>query len=145
MAGKKAAWLALLAGGLTIISASALADTLTVAVTNVRSGKGIVRCGLFASAAGFRVPGHEAQSADAPIRGGQAQCRFTDVVPGKYALAVFHAEKNETAIQYGVFGKPKQGVGFSNNPSITFGAPGFDKARFTINKPHVELSIALQY
>ncbi len=145
MFGKKGAWLALVAGGLALVSGAAQAQSLNVTVTGVRSSAGIVRCGLFATAKGFRVPGREVQAADAAIKNGQAVCSFTDVAPGAYALAVFHAEKNETAIEYGLFGKPKQGVGFSNNPSITFGAPGFEKARFAVNKPRVDLSIRLQY
>ncbi|MEP9370592.1 DUF2141 domain-containing protein [Mesorhizobium sp. KR1-2] len=145
MFGKKGAWLALMAGGLVLVPVGAQAESLNVTVTRVRSSEGVVRCGLFASADGFRTPGREAHAADAAIKDGQAVCRFTNVAPGAYALAVFHAEKNEAAIQYGVFGKPKQGVGFSNNPSITFGAPSFDKARFAVNKPRVDLSIALQY
>ncbi len=143
--GRKNAWLALVAGGFALASAAAQAETLNVTVTGVRSAKGVVRCGLFASADGFRVPGREAQAADGPIRNGQALCRFANVTPGKYALAAFHAEKNEAAIEYGLFGKPKQGVGFSNNPSITFGPPGFNKARFALDKPHLDLSVRLQY
>ena len=34
-------------------------------------------------------------------------------------------------METGLFGKPKQGYGFSNNPSSTFGPPGFDSAAFT--------------
>lgn len=145
MIEKKHAWLGLVLGGFTLLSSAAGAETLNVTVTSVRSTNGIVRCGLFASANGFRTPGREVQAADAAIKGGKAVCRFANVAPGKYALAVFHAEKNEASIQYGLFGKPKQGVGFSNNPSITFGAPSFDKARFAMNKPQLDLSIALQY
>lgn len=130
---------------LAFAAQSAQAASLTVTVTGVRSAEGVVRCGLFASADGFRVPGREAHAADASIRNGRAICRFPDVEPGNYALAAFHAEKNEANIQYGLFGKPKQGVGFSNNPSITFGAPGFDKARFAFQGARSAITVSLQY
>lgn len=138
-------WLALAAGVFAVTSGVTEAASLNVSVTGVRSGAGIVRCGLFAAADGFRIPGRELQAADAAIKGTRAVCTFANVAPGDYAIAAFHAEKNENAIEYGLFGKPKQGVGFSNNPSITFGAPGFDKARFAVDKARVDLSIALQY
>jgi len=128
-----------------LATAAANSETLNVAVTGARSDQGVVRCGLFVSADGFRVPGREARAADASIRNGQALCRFTGVDRGDYALAVFHAEKNEAAVESGWFGKPKQGVGFSNDPSVTFGPPRFEQARFTIDRPQVDIGITLQY
>ena len=37
-----------------------------------------------------------------------------------------------TQMETGLFGKPKQGYGFSNNPSSTFG-PSFASAAFAYN------------
>jgi uncharacterized protein (DUF2141 family) len=82
----------------------------------VRNDSGSVRCGLYASANGFREPGREMRGAVAPIKDGHATCVFTGVPAGTYAVAVFHAEHNETQMETGLFGKPKQGYGFSNNP-----------------------------
>jgi uncharacterized protein (DUF2141 family) len=56
------------------------------------------------------------RGAVAPIKNGQATCVFNAVPAGTYAVAVFHAEHNETQMETGLFGKPKQGYGFSNNP-----------------------------
>ena len=140
MVARKRALIGLAAGALSFISGTAFAEALTVNVSNVRSANGIVRCGAKA----FMNPGEEVYAADATISGGKAVCKFPNVTVGNYALAAFHAEKNERALEYGLFGKPKQGVGFSNNPSITFGAPSFEKARFGINKP-TTLNIRLQY
>jgi uncharacterized protein (DUF2141 family) len=50
--------------------------------------------------------------------------------PGTYAVAAFHAERNETRMQYGLFGKPKEGYGFSRNPPSNMGAPAFSAAAF---------------
>jgi uncharacterized protein (DUF2141 family) len=33
-------------------------------------------------------------------------------------------------METGLFGKPKQGYGFSNNPPSTFGSPSFNSAAF---------------
>lgn len=118
---------------------------LSVTVAGVRNDSGAVRCGLYASADGFREPGREMRGAVAPIKNGQATCVFSGIPAGTYAVAVFHAEHNETHIETGLFGKPKQGYGFSNNPSSMFGPPSFNAAAFeykggNLNLPPVQLS-----
>ena len=69
---------------------------LTVSVGGVRNDNGTVRCGLYSSPDGFREPGREMRGAVAPIKNGQATCVFNAVPAGTYAVAVFHAEHNET-------------------------------------------------
>ena len=96
-----------------------------VTVTGLRSSDGVVRCGLYASADGFRQPGREMRGAVGAIRGQSGTCTFSNIPPGTYAVAVFHAEHNEARIETGAFGKPKQGYGFSGNPSSGFGPPSF--------------------
>jgi|HigsolmetaAR203D_1030402.scaffolds.fasta_scaffold00112_29 Uncharacterized protein conserved in bacteria len=132
----------LLAAG---FSSVALAGTVTVTVTGVRNNQGVVRCGLYSSPDGFRVPGKETRQAIGQISQGRSQCSFGDVPPGTYAVALFHAEHNETALQTGLFGRPKQGVGFSNNPSISFGPPSFKDAAFTVGSKPVNLQIQMKY
>jgi len=46
---------------------------------------------------------------DRAIRAGAANCVFTGVPPGTYAMAFFHAEHNETQLTTGMFGKQLQG------------------------------------
>ena len=91
---------------------------LTVSVIGVRSDSGAVRCGLYSSPAGFREPGHELRGAVAQIKNGLAACVFNGLPAGTYAVAVFHAEHNETQMETGLFGKPKQGYGFSNKSRL---------------------------
>jgi uncharacterized protein (DUF2141 family) len=69
---------------------------LSVSVEGVRNDSGSVRCGLYSSPDGFREPGREMRGAVAPIKNGQATCLFSGVPAGTYAVAVFHAEHNET-------------------------------------------------
>jgi uncharacterized protein (DUF2141 family) len=72
------------------------AGKLSVSVTGLRNDSGSVRCGLYASPDGFREPGREMRGAVAPIKNGLATCVFNGVPAGTYAIAVFHAEHNET-------------------------------------------------
>jgi uncharacterized protein (DUF2141 family) len=74
-----------------------------------------------------------------------AACVFNALPAGTYAVAVFHAEHNETQMETGLFGKPKQGYGFSNNPSSTFGPPSFSSAAFEYRGGGLNLPVQLSY
>ncbi len=125
------ATLAVLAAAAIVGSASAQnANVITVTVEGLRNDKGMVRCGLYNSAVGFREPGKEFKGEAVPISGGKANCVFNAVPPGSYAVAVFHAENGETQIETGMFGKPKQGYGFSRDAKGSFGPPSFDAAAY---------------
>lgn len=125
--------------------ALAFAGPVNLSITGIRSAEGVIRCGLFASAAGFREPGKEIGEAVGKISGGRASCVFKAVPDGTYAVAVFHAEQNERKMDIGLFGKPKQGVGFSGNPSITFGPPKFEAASFRVGSAPTNLNVKLTY
>ncbi len=54
--------------------------------------------------------------------------------PGKYAFKFFHDKNNNKELDTNRLGIPKEGFGFSNNPSMTFGPPSFDKTIFDVNE-----------
>jgi uncharacterized protein (DUF2141 family) len=129
----------------SVAAASAQGGRVGVTVTGLRNSDGVVRCGLYASTDGFRQPGREMRGATGAIRGQSATCVFSNVPPGTYAVAVFHAERNEARIETGAFGKPKQGYGFSGNPSSGFGPPSFSAAAFQYAGGNQSLQVNLQY
>src|SRR3954471_22374929 len=105
-------------------------NSISAPIQGLRNNNGQVRCGLFNSAATFRQPGKELMGVAVPIANQQATCVFNNVPPGTYAIAAFHAENNETQLQTNFLGIPKEGYGFSRNPSTTFGPPGFADASY---------------
>jgi uncharacterized protein (DUF2141 family) len=126
-------------------AAAQAANRIGVTVTGLRNSDGVVRCGLYASADGFRQPGREMRGAVGSIRGQSATCSFGNIPAGTYAVAVFHAERSEARIETGAFGKPKQGYGFSGNPSSGFGPPSFEAAAFQYTGGYQSLQVSLQY
>lgn len=106
------------------------AGRISVPISGLRNDDGVVRCGLYAAPKAFPKAGQESRGVVAKIESGQATCVFSGLKPGRYAIAAFHAENNETQMQYGLFGKPKEGYGFSRNPSSSMGAPAFAAAAF---------------
>jgi len=57
-------------------------------------------------------------------------------------MAFFHAEHNETQLTTGMFGKPLQGYGFSNNATGSFGPPNFSAAAFRYDGGNMEVQLA---
>lgn len=121
------------------------AGKLSITVTGVRNSDGAVRCALFNSPAAFPKIGQEWRGVIAPIRGGSANCVFSGVPAGTYAVAFFHAEHNETQLTTGLFGKPQQGYGFSNNATGSFGPPSFSAAAFRYDGGNMALQGSLTY
>jgi len=140
--------------GLALVFAAGLAgsgaeaqqgNTITVPVTGLRNNTGEVRCGLFNSAATFPTNGQQFQGVASPITNQQATCTFTNVPPGTYAVAAFHAEQGETTMRTGMFGQPKEGYGFSRNATGTFGPPAFADAAYAYSGGAVNFPITISY
>lgn len=69
---------------------------------------------------------------------------ITDLPPGNYALALIHDENGNHKLDT-FAGIPREGVAFSRNPPIRFGAPSFKSARFTIAGAPVEEHVKMKY
>ena len=52
---------------------------------------------------------------------------------GRYSFSVFYDENGNAELDTGVFGIPKELVGFSNNAKGLFGPPSFDDASFDLS------------
>jgi uncharacterized protein (DUF2141 family) len=122
--------------------------TLRVHVDGLRNAKGVVGAELFRSADGWpedvtKSARHEA----APIADGQRQTTVVidGVVPGDYGLAVLHDENKNMKLDKNMFGYPKEGFGFANNPHIGFGPPAFRTAVFHVGCPVTEAQVHIIY
>ncbi|MEF3367694.1 DUF2141 domain-containing protein [Methylocystis sp. 9N] len=135
----------LLTLGFAATASAQSANKISVNVAGLRDDNGVARCGLYNSAATFRQPGAQYKGAISKISGGQATCVFAGVPAGEYAVALFHAEHDETEIVTGLFGKPEEGYGFSNNPSTTFGPPAFSAAAFNYAGGAKSLTVQVHY
>ncbi len=121
------------------------ANRISVEVVGLRNDQGMVHCGLYASADDFRKPGKEFKGVAVPILGRRAVCVFNDAPPGTYAVAVFHAEHNETQLETGLFGKPRQGYGFSRDAKGSFGPPSFGEAAYAYPGGRTNWTVHIEY
>ena len=79
-----------------------------------------------------------------PIEDRQAQLTF-QVPAGRYSAVVIHDENSNMKLDRNVFGIPKEGFGFSNNPRVVLGAPSFQSAEVPVACPATSVEIKLIY
>jgi uncharacterized protein (DUF2141 family) len=122
---------------------SAIAASLDVEVTGVRSGLGNIRVAIcdqpnFPSGlCPFR--------AEAPAHVDKVTVRLQEVRPGTYAASVFHDEAGTGKLEFTLLGTPKQGFGFSNDAKLRFGPPVFADAAFSLTEAGGKITLALRY
>ncbi len=135
--------LSLIIGSLLLVSQS-FAHTVTISITNMRSKSGSVLVSVYNKEEGFPKKPETAYIKMKITTAQAANFQIKNLPTGSYAFAVAHDENNNEKIDTGFLGIPKEGVGFSRNPSITFGPPDFDEAAYSI-KADGTFSIKMHY
>ena len=129
---RKSVFLYLVAIGSAFAIGSAHAQELIVKVTMAKSTKGEVGCALFSSATGFPNENVAMPAQWQPSSTDGVVCRFTDIKPGPYAVAVSHDLNGNRRTDTNFLGIPTEDWGVSNNVRPTLRAPTFDEARFEV-------------
>jgi uncharacterized protein (DUF2141 family) len=121
-------------------------NAIKVALVDLHSNDGEVRCALYSSADGFPdIFTKAAKTTTAKITNQQAVCEFSAVVPGDYAISAFQDENSNGKLDRNFIGMPKEGVGASNDAKGSFGPPKFDDARFSYKGGLQLLTIHMRY
>jgi uncharacterized protein (DUF2141 family) len=121
-------------------------SNIHVEIGGLRNNRGQVYCWLFTSAQDFPSNGRGyAASTASTITDRHAACDFENQDPGSYAIVVFHDEDSQHVIELNSDGTPREGVGLSNNPSISSAMPGYDAAMFPYRTGQLNLTINMQY
>ena len=106
--------------------------TVEVSVTGLRSEKGQVLVCLTPNRKAFPDCSKDANSVRMAVKAADAE-NFAVHAPaaGTYAIAVVHDENSNNKLDTAIF-LPKEGFGFSRNPTITVGPPSFKAASFAV-------------
>lgn len=119
--------------------------TLDIHVEGFRNDIGDAGGAVYASPAGW--PEDTAKSivhGGFPIQGDQSTETFK-IPPGRYGVVVIHDENSNEKLDRNIFGVPKEGFGFANNPKIELSAPSFQTASVTVGCPVTRIAIRLIY
>ncbi len=118
----------LLPATLLLVAAQAHAAELRVTVTGARGTEGQVGCALHPSAEGFPMDAARATQLWLPASPAGVECRFTNLAPGRYAVAVSHDLNGNRRTDTNFLGIPTEDWGVSNNVRPTLRAPRFEEA-----------------
>ena len=134
----------LLFGALTGAAPAEVAQPLSVEVSGLRSEKGrLLICVT-------RAPAHFPDCSDDPdkrhftLPATRGPMQLGLLPADNYAIAVIHDENGNGKLDT-FAGIPREGVGFSQNPVLRFGAPSFKSATFPIAGAPVQQQIRMKY
>lgn len=108
---------------------------LIVTITGLLDAQGDVRCALFRSTPDFPADTGAFLRVQRPAQPGTAECRFPDVPPGRYAVAVLVDRNKNGKTDKNFLGMPTEPWGVSNNVRHKTRAPRFDEAAFDLAGP----------
>jgi uncharacterized protein (DUF2141 family) len=134
--------------GLSLISVSAQATppaTLDVAVSGLRNLKGNVLICVTADPKAFPDCSKDPASRKAIVAADKAaRVRFAGMAAGTYAISLIHDENANGKLDTKAM-IPGEGFGFSNNPMIMFGPPGFKRAKFVVGEGLTVQAVKMKY
>lgn len=107
-------------------------STVTVRVQGLRHERGKVFVALYDSKRSFAQKQGYAAGAIVAAKDGGAVVVFSDVVPGRYAIAFFQDENGNQKLDTSLLGAPTEPFGFSKDAMGKFGPPSFDAAAIDV-------------
>ncbi len=112
-----------------------------ISVSGIAAPCGQIGCALHASAESFPMgrAGVPMQWVSATADG--ARCRFENVAPGTYAVAIAHDTNGNRRTDTNAIGIPREQWGVSRNVRPALRAPRFEEAAFGVGNAPVILQI----
>ena len=104
---------------------------LDVTLDRLRSHRGLIRVCLTADPANFPACTDDADAVALTVPASAGRFSVPGLARGDYAMAIIHDENGNGRLDT-FAGIPREGFGFSRNPSAPFGPPRFAAARFTL-------------
>ena len=135
----------LLAGAVLALTGAAPAEQpLSITVTGLRSGKGNFLICVTRNARYFPDCSGDPDKRHFNLPASAAVIPLGGVTAGDYAIAIIHDENGNGKLDT-FAGIPREGVGFSRNPAIRFGAPSFRSAQFPVQTAPVRQDVKVKY
>lgn len=123
--------------------AAPLSD-VNIAVDHLRSTKGLLQLCLTANENSFPDCDEDPAARRLTVRAKDGVARFANLPAGQYALAIVHDENGNNKLDT-FAGIPKEGIGFSRNPSFSFGPPRFSQVVFGAQGAGTSQRVKIKY
>lgn len=138
---------ALIGGAVSASVPATPASTITVTVTNIRSGEGVVRACITSRSKGFPKcdAGDPASINVVTPAAPTVTLSFRNVTPGRYAIALLHDENNNGKADRALMMMPTEGFGFSRDAKVRMGPPKFGDAAFDVAGSPISQTIKMRY
>lgn len=139
---------------LIILSFSALAGedertnnatgTLIIGFVGFKSNEGYVKVALANSIQNYKNHKNPFRGLTIGIQQNSATAIMEDIPFGEYAVKAFHDEDANDDLTTNFLGIPIEDYGFSNNARGMFGPPGWDNAKFKLDKDTLRIEITIK-
>ena len=127
-----------------LFSINVFATEVIVNVNNIDSASGNISIGFCTNEAEFLEQKPVAYGFTIPASKGSIS-KVVDVPSGSYAIIVYHDTNGDKILNKGMFGKPTEQYGFSNNKFGAFGKkPPFQDALFNVESTGTVINIDLR-
>jgi uncharacterized protein (DUF2141 family) len=124
-----------------ILSSYLFSYTIDINLKGLENSKGQIRIGLYDKEKTFLD--NDLVYKGKIVKASSSNIKFENIPNGLYAISLYHDENSNNILDTNFIGIPKEGYGFSNNPS-SFGAPSFEEAKFELNSD-TTLNIEVKY
>ena len=115
---------------------------LTVEITNLRSAGGTLRVAVYKPGGNFGKSKPDFYKNVFIKQPGNVKVDF-ELVPGKYAIAVYHDLNDNDQLDKNLVGYPREPFGFSNNYRPIVSGPKFEDCAIELTEQGASLSIKL--
>jgi len=135
-------------GIIALLFASALATqmaagaTLKVIIDGISKTDGVIQIILFNSEGEWLKNGVRAEKAS-PVTP-STEVTFVGLPAGEYGVYVHDDVNNNGKLDKGMFGKPKEPYGFSNNSGGMFGPAEWSEAKLVLSETDMEIHIQVK-
>lgn len=133
-------------GGAALLGGATGPDCrLDIEVHSLRSSDGLVHLCMTADPDHFPDCTDDAAAYTTTVpAAATVKLRFTNLKPGRYAIALLHDENGNGKVDMMLM-LPREGFGFSRDAKIRMGPPGFDSAAFELDAARERQRIKMRY
>lgn len=136
---------AILLAAPVLLGAGTPTGEIRVDLANLRNAKGMLFLCLSGSPKHFPDCSSDPQAKVIRVPAKQAtNLVFNGVAAGDYALSVMHDENGNAKLDT-TMSIPREGFGFSRNPTVRFGPPKYSEVRFSMTGASMRLPIKMKY